>query len=96
MLAMQNTKLAGCMLTGSRSTFLDTDVSVAWLYPCPKFLSLLRVLVNCYDQIPILFERTTNFVDTVTYQSCDFASDKPCLGDHTNVFQIQFENDNSW
>ena len=40
MLAMQNTRLAGYMLTGNRSIFLDTDGSVAWLYHCPKFLSL--------------------------------------------------------
>ena len=41
MLAMQNTRLAGYMLTGNRSMFLDTDGSVAWLYHCPKFLSPL-------------------------------------------------------
>ena len=44
MLAMQNTRLAGYMLTGNRSMFLDTDGSVAWLYHCLKFLSPLRVL----------------------------------------------------
>ena len=43
-LAMQNTRLAGYMLTGNRSMFLDTDGSVAWLCHCPKFLSPLRVL----------------------------------------------------
>ena len=42
MLAMQNTRLAGYMLTGNRSMFLDTDGSVAWLYHCPKFLSPLK------------------------------------------------------
>ena len=74
MLAMQNTRLAGYMLTGNRSMFLDTDGSVAWLYHCPKFLSPLRVLDKCYDRIPILFERTTKFVDPITRQTCDFAS----------------------
>ena len=59
MLAMQNTRLAGYMLTGNRSMFLNTDGSVAWLYHCPKLLSPLRVLDKCYDRIPILFERTT-------------------------------------
>ena len=38
-LAMQNTSLAGFMLTGNRSMFLDTDGSVAWFYHCPKFFS---------------------------------------------------------
>ena len=69
--------------------FLDTDGNVAWLYHCPKFLSPLRVLDKCYDRIPILFERTIKTVD-------DFASEIPCLGDYTNVFQLDLENDNSW
>ena len=96
MLAMQNTRLAGYMLTGNRSMFLDTDGSVAWLYHCPKFLSPLRVLDKCYDRIPILFERTTKFVDPITRQTYDFASEITCLGDYTNVFQVDLENDNSW
>ena len=37
-LAMQNTRLASDLLTGNRSTFLNTDGSVAWLYPCPYCL----------------------------------------------------------
>ena len=47
MLAMQNRGLAGYMLTGTGSMYLDTDGSVAWLYHCPKFLSPLRVLDKC-------------------------------------------------
>ena len=96
MLAMQNTRLAGYMLTGNRSMFLDTDGSVAWLYHCPKFLSPLRVLDKCYDRIPILFERTTNFVDPITRQTYDFASEIRCMGEYTNVFQLDLENDYSW
>ena len=63
---------------------------------CPKFLSPLRVLDKCYDRIPILFERTTKVVDPITRQTYDFASEIPCLGDYTNVFQLDLENDNSW
>ena len=66
MLAMQNTRLAGYMVAGNRSMFLDTDGSVAWLYPCPKFLSPLRVLDKCYDRMPILFQQTTKLVDPIT------------------------------
>ena len=76
--------------------FLDPDGKVAWLYHCPKFLSPLRVLDKCYDRIPILFERTTKFVDPITRQTYDFASEIPCLGDYINVFQLDLENDNSW
>ena len=96
MLAKQSTEPAGYMLTGNRSTFLDTDGSVAWIYHCLKFLSPLGVLDKCYDRIPILFERTTKFVDPITRQTYDFASEIPCLGDYTNVFQLDLENDNSW
>ena len=95
MLAMQNTRLAGYMLTGNRSMFLDTDGSVAWLYHCPKFISPLRVLDKCYDRIPILFERTTKLVDPITRQTFNFASEVPCMGDHTNVFQFDLDDDNS-
>ena len=85
MLAMQNTRLAGYMLTGNRSMFLDTDGSFAWLYHCQNFLSPLRVLDKRYDRISILFERTTKFVDPITRQTYDCASKIPCLGDYTNV-----------
>ena len=95
MLAMQNTRLAGYMLTGNRSMFLNTDGSVASLYRCPKFLSL-RVLDKCYDRIPILFERTTNIVDPLKRHTYDFASEIPCLVVYTIVFQLDIENDNSW
>ena len=42
MLALQNTRLAGYMLTGNRYMFLDTDGAVGWLYHCPKKVSPLR------------------------------------------------------
>ena len=61
--------------------FLDTDGSVAWLYHCPKFLSPLRVLDKGYDRVPILFERTTKFLDPVARQTFDFASKMPRLDD---------------
>ena len=35
-MALEITRLAGSLLTGNRSMFLDTDGSVAWLYHCPK------------------------------------------------------------
>ena len=54
------------------------------------------MLDKCYDRIPILFEGTTKFVDPITRQIFDFASEIPYLGDYTNVFQLDLENDNSW
>ena len=47
MLALENTHLAGYMLTGNRSVFLETDGSVAWLYLCPKVHSLLHTMNQC-------------------------------------------------
>ena len=35
MLSLENPRLAGYMLTGNRSMFLETDGSLAWLYQCP-------------------------------------------------------------
>ena len=54
------------------------------------------MLDKCYGWIPILFERTTKFVDPITRQTFDFASEIPCSGDYTNVFQLDLENNNSW
>ena len=96
LLAMQNARLAGYLLTRNRCMFLDTGGIVAWLYHFPKFLSPPRVLDDCYDPIPILFERTTKFVDPITRQTYDFASEIPCLGDYTSVSHLDLEIDNSW
>ena len=54
------------------------------------------MLDESYDRIPILFEGTIKFVDPITRQTYDFASDIPCLGDYTNVLQLDLEIDNSW
>ena len=78
---MQNTRLAGYMLIRNMSMFLDTDGSVAWLYHCPKLLSPLRVRDKCYDRNPILIELTTKFVVAITHQTCDFASEIPCVAE---------------
>ena len=54
MLALENSRLAGYMLTGNRSMFLETDGSLAWLYHCPMVHSPLHTMSQCYDRIPIL------------------------------------------
>ena len=36
MLSLENPRLAGYMLAGSRSMFFETDGSLAWLYSCPQ------------------------------------------------------------
>ena len=85
------------MLTAKRYIFLHTDGNVAWCYHCPKFLSSLRVLDKCYDRIPILFEGTTKFLDPITRQTYEIASETHCSGENTKVFQLDLENnDTSW
>ena len=96
MLAKQNTSLAGYVLTGNSSMFLGTDGSVAWLYHCPVCWSPPRVPDKWYDRILILFEPTTNFVDPITPLTYDFAFEIPCLGDYTNLFQLDLESNKSW
>ena len=46
MQAIQKNCLAGYMLTGHRSMFLDTDESIGWLYHCPNETHHLRSLIS--------------------------------------------------
>ena len=48
-----------------------------------------------HDRIPIFSERTTKFVDPITRQTYEFASELTYLGDYNNVFPLDLENDNS-
>ena len=97
MLAMQNNRLAGYMITGNRSAFLETDGNVAFIYHCPKFLSPIRVLDRCTDRIPVFHEEKTYFVDAITRQTFDEAREIDCstMG-RENAFQLNMENDQIW
>ena len=96
MLAFQNTPLAGYMLTGDRSMFLDTDGSVAWLYQCPKIISPLKILDRCYDRIPIEYEGKTHFIDPITRKTFPFANEIPCQGTYGNMFHLNLDVATSW
>ena len=85
MQAIQNNRLAGYMLTGNRSMFLDTDGSIGWLYHCPKRNSPLRVLDQCFDRIPIHYDDRTTFANEVN-----------CIGGYKNVYHLDIDNDKSW
>ena len=69
MLSHENLRLAGYMLTGKRSMFLETDGSLAWLYHCPLVHSPFHTMNQYYDRIPILYEGQTQFVDPITRQT---------------------------
>ena len=69
MLSLENPRIAGYMLTGNRSMFLETDGSLAWLYDCPLVHSPFHPMNQCYDRIPILYEGQIQFVDPITRQT---------------------------
>ena len=95
-MALENTRLAGYLLTGNRSMFLDTDGSVAWLYQCPKVRSTLWVMDKCYDKIPIFYENRVHFVDPITRQTFLSANEISCQRATQNLIQLDMDNDNSW
>ena len=69
MLTLENTRLAGYMLTGNPSIFLETDGSLALLYHYPLVHSTLHTMNQCYDRIPILYEGQIQFFDPITRQT---------------------------
>ena len=96
MLVVQNTRLAGYMLTGNRSMFLDTDGSIGWLYHFPKKLSSLKVLDRCFDRIPIVHEDRTMFAYPITRQTFPIGNEIKCPGGYQNAFQLDVDDEESW
>ena len=95
-MASENTRLAGYLLTGNRSMFLDTDGSIAWQHHCPKIRSTLRVMEKCYDKIPITYETRVHFVDPITRQTFASANETSCQHVTQNLFQLDMDKDDSW
>ena len=96
MLGVENPRLAGYMLKGNRSTFLETVGSVAWLYHCPKVHSPLHTMNQCYDKIPILHSGQIQFVDPITRQTYPHATTQNCSDRIKNLFQIDMDQEDSW
>ena len=78
MLSLGNPRLAGYMFIANRSRFLETDGSLAWFYNCPVFHLLLHTMNQCYNRIPILYERQTQFVDPITEQTHPASNKQIC------------------
>ena len=95
MLALENPRLAGYMLTGNRSMFLETDGSVAWLYYCPKVHSPLLTMIQCYDKIPILYRGQSQFVDPITRQIHPHATTQNCSDRIKNLFQLDMDREDT-
>ena len=96
MLALENPRLAGYMLTGNRSMFLETDGGVAWLYHCPKCHSPLHTMSQCYDKIPILYRGQSQFVNPITRQTYPHARTQKCSDCIKNLFQLDMDQEDSW
>ena len=96
MLSLGNPRLAGYMLTGNRSVFLETDGNLAWLYHCPQVHSPLHTMNQCYDRIPILYEGQIQFVDPITRQTHSAANIQNCTDRIENLFQIDRDQEDSW
>ena len=96
MLALENCRLAGYMLTRNRSMLLETDGSVAWLYHCPKVHSPLHTMKQCYDKFPTLYRGQVQFVDPITRQSYLHATTQKCSDRIKNLFQLDLDQEVSW
>ena len=95
-IALETPRLAGYMLTGNRSMFLETDGSLAWLYHCPMVHSPLHTMTQCYDSIPILYESKTRFVDPITRPIYPDALTQNCSVRIKNLFQLDMDQEDSW
>ena len=78
MLALEHLRLAGYMLTGNRSMFLEIDERVAWLQFYPTIHSPHHTINQCYDRIPILYKKKIQFVDPITRQTYPHATVQKC------------------
>ena len=96
MLPLENPRVAGYMLTGYRSMFLETDGSVAWLHPCPKIHSPLQTMSQCYFKIPILYKGQIQFLDPLTQQTDPHATTQNCSDRTKNLFQLDMDQEDSW
>ena len=96
MLSLENPHLAGYMLTGNQSMFLETDGSLACLYHCPLVHSPLHTMNHCYDRIPILYEGQIQFVDPITRQTHPAANIQNFTHRLKNLFQFDMDQEDSW
>ena len=95
-LSLINDRMAGYLLTGNRSNFLETDGTIAWLYTCKEHHSPLLIEKKCYDKIPVDYMGVKRFVDPITRQTFNFASEVQCDGGPDNVFHLNLKDENSW
>ena len=91
----ENNRLAGYMLTGNCSIFLEIDGIIGFLYTCPRKTSPLKVHDRCYDRFPIFYDGKTLFVSPFTRQTFPFANEIDCRDTFKNLFQLDLDKNNS-
>ena len=91
--SVQSPQVARFLLTGNRSNFLYVEVSSAWLYDCPHFVSPLYKADRCFDRIPIHFKDTLMYVDPITRQTYDYATPISCDHNPRNIFELDHDSD---
>ena len=95
--SLENSRMAGYILTGNRSLFLETSGSIAHLFFCPKKYSPLQIQTDkCFYRIPIIYINQILFVDTITRKTFSYANEQDCNNENINFFQLDLENPTSW
>ena len=90
---IKNPQLAVFLLTGNRSYFLYVELSTAWLYDCPHFISPLYKSDKCFDRIPIHYGGTIMYVDPITRQTFNSATPKECGNNPQNIIELDPDTD---
>ena len=93
MLSTKNLRLAGYIVTGNLSRFLETDDNLAWPQHCPLVQSPIHTMNQCYDRILILYEGEIKFVDTIKRQTHSTASVQKCTDPIKNSFNGMDQED---
>ena len=59
--------------------------------------TIVRNFVHlCYNRIPIMYKENNRFVDPITRQTCQSADLQDCSDKHSNLFQLDVDDDKSW
>ena len=90
-MSVQNPQHAGYLSTGNRSNFLYVENSTAWLNDCSPLLSLLYEADKCFDRIPIYYEGTVMFIDSLTRQTFIYATPISCDSNRQNVIALDLD-----
>ena len=96
MLSLENPRLAGYMLTGNMSMFLESDGTLACVYHRPLVNSPLHTLSQCYDRVAILYEGQIHFVDPSARQTQPATNIQNCTDRIKNLFQFDMDQGDSW